>query len=85
MNATLLASAPQEETGPLRAEWRITMTTMSAAACTAYRSLVYETPGFLEYWWAATPIEEITHLRLGSRPAARQAGGLEGARRRDLR
>ena len=31
------------------------------------------TPGFLEYWRAATPIDEISRLRLGSRPAARRA------------
>ena len=32
------------------------------------RSLV-ETPGFVEFWRAVTPIDEISRLRLGSRPA----------------
>jgi phosphoenolpyruvate carboxylase len=32
--------------------------------------------GFLEYWRAATPIDEIARLRLGSRPPARRAGAL---------
>jgi phosphoenolpyruvate carboxylase len=49
---------------------------MAAAAREAYRGLGEGTPGFLEYWRAATPIEEITRLRLGSRPAARGRGTL---------
>jgi phosphoenolpyruvate carboxylase len=53
--------------------WRETMTTMSAAAQAAYRRLVYETPGFIDYWRAATPLEEIKDLRIGSRPASRQS------------
>ena len=39
----------------------------------AYRALVYETPGFTEYFFAATPIREITELNIGSRPASRKA------------
>jgi len=36
-----------------------------------YQKLVYETPEFAEYFWQATPIDLIEHLRLGSRPARR--------------
>jgi phosphoenolpyruvate carboxylase len=39
----------------------------------AYRKLVYETPGFTEYFFNATPIREITELNIGSRPASRRA------------
>jgi len=39
----------------------------------AYRKLVYETPGFTEYFFAATPIREIAELNIGSRPASRKA------------
>jgi phosphoenolpyruvate carboxylase len=46
---------------------------LSARAYTAYRDLVYETPGFTEYFFAATPIAEIAELNLGSRPASRKA------------
>ncbi len=51
---------------------------ISAAGMTAYRALVYETPGFAEYFFDATPIREIAALNLGSRPAARRVadGGL---------
>ena len=37
----------------------------------AYRELIYETPALLEYWQQATPIREISRLRIGSRPARR--------------
>jgi len=56
------------------AEWRGVMATMSASARAAYRALVYETPGFMDYWRAATPVDEISRLRIGSRPVARGSG-----------
>ena len=39
----------------------------------AYRALVYETPGFEQYFFNATPIREIAELNIGSRPASRKA------------
>jgi phosphoenolpyruvate carboxylase len=39
----------------------------------AYRDLVYGTPGFTDYFFAATPIAEIAELNIGSRPASRKA------------
>ena len=50
------------------------MESMAAAAQGAYRRLVYATPGFMEYWRAATPLEEIKNLHIGSRPASRKSG-----------
>ena len=44
---------------------------LAAIAHTAYRALVYETPGFVTYFRAATPIAEIAELNIGSRPASR--------------
>jgi phosphoenolpyruvate carboxylase len=46
---------------------------ISAASLSAYRRLVYETPGFTDYFFAATPIREISELNIGSRPASRKA------------
>jgi phosphoenolpyruvate carboxylase len=46
---------------------------LSQASMAAYRSLVYETPGFTDYFFAATPIREIAELNIGSRPASRKA------------
>ncbi|MCC7152896.1 MAG: phosphoenolpyruvate carboxylase [Rubrivivax sp.] len=46
---------------------------ISRASFAAYRQLVYETPGFADYFFAATPIREIAELNIGSRPASRKA------------
>jgi phosphoenolpyruvate carboxylase len=47
--------------------------TLSALSFAAYRRLVYETPGFTDYFFSATPIREIAELHIGSRPASRKA------------
>ena len=56
------------------------MDDLASAAMRAYRELVYDTPGFADYFYAATPISEIADLNIGSRPTSRQAtrtiGGL---------
>lgn len=46
---------------------------LSQASMQAYRKLVYETPGFADYFFSATPIREIAELNIGSRPASRKA------------
>jgi phosphoenolpyruvate carboxylase len=76
VSAVLLASADEAAAAPLDPAWRDAMDLMGGAAREAYHDLVERTPGFLEYWRAATPIEELSRLRLGSRPAVRRAGGL---------
>ncbi|WP_420470518.1 phosphoenolpyruvate carboxylase [Brevundimonas sp. FT23042] len=48
-----------------------TLSAMSSASMAAYRALVYETDGFVDYFRAATPIAEIADLKIGSRPASR--------------
>jgi phosphoenolpyruvate carboxylase len=90
VSAVLEASAPSvpgaEESSATPGapeEWRRAMVTMSGAARTAYRSLV-ETPGFVEFWRAVTPIDEISRLRLGSRPATRRGPLLEIAQVRAI-
>ncbi|MFZ2986484.1 phosphoenolpyruvate carboxylase [Ideonella sp.] len=47
--------------------------TLSQASMAAYRDLVYDTAGFTEYFFSATPIREIAELNIGSRPASRKA------------
>ena len=44
---------------------------LAEASFGAYRALVYETPGFEDFYWAATPITEIVRLNIGSRPESR--------------
>ncbi|MDB5425791.1 MAG: ppc, partial [Phenylobacterium sp.] len=56
------------------------MDKLAQGSMAAYRALVYETPGFVDYFYGATPIAEIADLNIGSRPTSRQAtrsiGGL---------
>ncbi len=59
--------------GPPPAEFLDAADALSSASMSAYRELVYETPGFVDYFFAATPIAEIAELNIGSRPASRKA------------
>ncbi len=45
---------------------------LSELSMQAYRRLVYDTPGFTDYFFAATPLREIAGLNIGSRPASRK-------------
>jgi phosphoenolpyruvate carboxylase len=45
---------------------------LAARAQRAYADLVHETPGFVEYFKASTPVSEIGALNIGSRPTSRK-------------
>jgi phosphoenolpyruvate carboxylase len=51
------------------------MEELAESARRAWRALVWEDPEFEDYFRAATPIEELAGLAIGSRPAARARGG----------
>jgi len=68
LEATLLQPA---KTAPQ--EFHATAEALSQASMKAYRALVYETPGFTEYFFGSTPIREIAELNIGSRPASRKS------------
>ncbi len=70
MEATLLHHHGDDSTMP---EFHRIMEALSLDAFAAYRKLVYETPGFTEYFFTSTPIREIAELNIGSRPSARKA------------
>jgi len=73
VSAVLLASLPGcDREGCVPEAWRAAMDSIAGRAATVYRELVYETPAFTEFWRAATPIEEIGQLRIGSRPSLRR-------------
>lgn len=69
-----LASAPATQAEDERAaRYGEALAWMSQTARQAYRGLVYETPGFTDYFFASTPIREIAGLNIGSRPSSRKA------------
>jgi phosphoenolpyruvate carboxylase len=70
--ATLEASLLQPKHSAPSGEYLKAMDQLSALAFKAYRGLVYETEGFVEYFWASTVITEISTLNIGSRPASRK-------------
>jgi phosphoenolpyruvate carboxylase len=71
--ATLEATFLEHERETDTKAFRVTMEKLSRHAIGAYRGLVYETPGFTDYFRAATPLTEIAQLNIGSRPASRKA------------
>ena len=75
VSATLQASGntstkPKDEHN---AQYDAVMQYLSDQAQSAYRDLVYETPGFSDYFFSATPVLEIAGLNIGSRPASRKS------------
>jgi phosphoenolpyruvate carboxylase len=69
LEATLL-----QPTKPAPRVFLATAEILSQSSMKAYRRLVYETPGFADYFFNATPVQEIAQLNIGSRPASRKAG-----------
>ena len=68
LEATLLQPTKSATKAFLEAAAELSQNSMAA-----YRALVYETPGFTEYFFASTPLREIAELNIGSRPASRKA------------
>ncbi|MEA3393789.1 MAG: phosphoenolpyruvate carboxylase [Pseudomonadota bacterium] len=68
LEATLLQPTKPAATAYLEAA-----EALSRASMAAYRALVYDTAGFADYFFGATPIREIAELNIGSRPASRKA------------
>jgi len=73
-SATLLATLePQQIAAENSAQFSEAMDGISQRALSAYRDLVYGTPGFVDVFRQMTPIAEIATLNIGSRPASRKA------------
>ncbi|CAN7468330.1 phosphoenolpyruvate carboxylase [Trinickia sp. LjRoot230] len=84
--ATLEASVLPHGHAPAQlASFEATMQALSDAAMGAYRALVYDTPGFTDYFFQSTPITEIAELNIGSRPASRKLHDPQQRRIEDLR
>jgi phosphoenolpyruvate carboxylase len=67
LEATLL-----QPTKPATRAYLQAASELSASSMAAYRALVYDTPGFTDYFFSSTPIREIAELNIGSRPASRK-------------
>jgi phosphoenolpyruvate carboxylase len=70
---TLTTALPQHR-GSDMPEWHQMMQAIADTSRDTYRKLVYDTPGFYEYFRKATPIDLIERMRIGSRPASRRRG-----------
>ena len=71
--SAMLEASLIQPSRPVPGTFLQTADAISQASMAAYRKLVYETPGFTEYFFAATPIREIAELNIGSRPASRKS------------
>ncbi|MBK7836643.1 MAG: phosphoenolpyruvate carboxylase [Candidatus Obscuribacter sp.] len=71
--AVIAASLPGDKVGDCD-QWLEFMERVSEDSRLAYRKLVYDTPGFVEFFSQTTPINEISQLKMGSRPTRRTAG-----------
>ena len=81
VNTTATLEAMLRPAPPPAPEWRAAMDRLAAQARASYRHLVFETPGFLDYFHTATPEPELRALRVGSRPERRGGGAsIEGLR-----
>lgn len=69
IESTLLSHDAIQENAP---RYYQVMETLSSHAFAVYRNLVYETPGFKQFFQESTPIREIAGLHIGSRPSSRK-------------
>ena len=54
--------------------WNRIMEELAVISRQTYRSLIYETPDFIDFFLSITPISEISRLQISSRPARRKSG-----------
>jgi phosphoenolpyruvate carboxylase len=79
MHAVMMALGQPPRTS-IKPQWRAAMESLTRTSRKSYRRFVYETDGFFTYWQGATPINELSNMPIGSRPARRREGGFETIR-----
>ncbi len=74
-------------TGVLPAEWEETLETLSSTSYGFYREHIADSAETFTYFEQATPVAELEHARIGSRPARRTDASAQGKQRsmEDLR
>jgi len=72
-SAVVVASTPEHDecVAEVDARGLAVMDELASRARAAYRSLVYEEPGFERFFRGVTPVAELSDMALGSRPAKR--------------
>jgi phosphoenolpyruvate carboxylase len=60
-------------TGVLKPEWEAALDELSQIAFEFYRAHILEDPGVVVYFEQSTPVGELEHAKIGSRPARRNA------------
>ncbi|WP_232304103.1 phosphoenolpyruvate carboxylase [Pseudofrankia sp. DC12] len=75
LEASILHRESRQPAGVL-AEWDQAMEAVADSARTAYRALTAD-PALVPFFLAATPVDELGHLNIGSRPS-RRPGGIGG-------
>jgi phosphoenolpyruvate carboxylase len=70
---SLAVAGDRKET--VREGWNEAMETCAQASVRRYRAFVHDDPRFFEFFQAATPIDVIERMQIGSRPLARGSGG----------
>ena len=81
ISAVLAATAFDDKPSPKIKRWEAVMQDLSEAAFKSYRYLVEDSGDFLRYYKESTPVDEISRLNIGSRPAMRrEMGGIQDLR-----
>jgi phosphoenolpyruvate carboxylase len=71
VSSVIEASLPDGPGETPHPEWEALMQRLAADGYRRYRKMVYETPEFRVYFREATPVDVISTMRFGSRPARR--------------
>ena len=71
LGAVMLATAGFYGPELVDTRWRDAMTVLGQASNLQYRALVHDDPVFTEFFQAATPVDVIERMQIGSRPVSR--------------
>ncbi|MEI8105891.1 MAG: phosphoenolpyruvate carboxylase [Actinomycetes bacterium] len=71
---TVLSAFPEISGRTPSPDERAVLDTLAARSEETYRSFVWSTPGFVEFFRAFTPVDELALLEIGSRPVRRPDG-----------
>ncbi len=78
--AVLRATLRPRPRDPREDHWKEIARELAGVSSAHYRALVHEHPDFPDYFRAATPVDVIERLQIGSRPSRRREGGINNLR-----